>query len=94
LQQLFDGNDVIAKEFRNNIRQYNNAFVFTSMGVNQDCTLGLGPYCLCVHRQLTHKCNVLLLEPSIQPIFAQLYVFDPYETLQARMRTNPKNAQI
>jgi hypothetical protein len=65
LEQLFDGIDVVVKEFCNNIIQYNNAFIFTSLRVNQNRTLGPGPYCFNVHGRLTHKCNVLLPEPNI-----------------------------
>ncbi len=39
---------------------------------------------------MTNKCNVLLHEPNIQPIFAQLYIYDLDEPLQVRIRTNPK----
>ena len=30
------GQDIISKEFRDNIRQYNNAFAMTSLGCTQD----------------------------------------------------------
>jgi len=60
------------------MQQYNNAFAFTSRGVYQDHTLGHVPYCFCVHGRLTHKCSVFLHEPSIQPIFAHIYIM-PYK---------------
>jgi hypothetical protein len=84
----FDGDDVVTKEFHDNIWWYNNAFAFILLGVNWDHMLGLGPYCLHVYGKITHKCGVLLLEPSIQLVFAQLYVHDPNKTLEARMQGN------
>lgn len=50
--------------------------------------LVLGPYCFHVYEKITHKCGVLLIEPSIQLVSAQLYVYDPNKTLQARMQGN------
>jgi hypothetical protein len=79
LQQMFNENDVVAKEFWDHIHWYNNAFAFTLMGINWDHILGLGPYCFCVHGGLTHRCGVFLLKPQQQPIFTQLYIYDPYE---------------
>lgn len=58
--------------------------------LNQDFTLGYGPYCFHVHGRLTNKCDVLLHEPNIQPIFAQLYLYDRNETLQVWIQTNTK----
>jgi hypothetical protein len=58
------------------------------MGVNWDHMLGLGPYCFHVYGRITYKCGVLLLELGIQLVFAQLYVYDPNKTLQARMWGN------
>ncbi|KAL1698102.1 hypothetical protein EV121DRAFT_180942, partial [Schizophyllum commune] len=36
LQNLFDSDTQQARAFRKNIRQYNNAFAFTSLGVQHD----------------------------------------------------------
>jgi hypothetical protein len=58
--------------------------------LNRNFTLGHGPYCFHVHGRLTNKCDALLHEPNIQPIFAQLYLYGPDETLQVWIRTNPK----
>jgi hypothetical protein len=58
--------------------------------LNQDFTLGPRPYCFHVHGRLTNKCDALLPEPNIQPIFAQLYVYGLDEALQVWIWTNPK----
>jgi hypothetical protein len=58
--------------------------------LNQDFTLGPGPYCFHVHGRLTNKCDALLPEPNIKPVFAQLYVYDLDEALQVWIQTNPK----
>lgn len=42
LRNLFTRNDDVGKDFRNNIRAYNNAIAFTSMGVNLDKELANG----------------------------------------------------
>jgi len=49
LQQMFDENDVMAKKFQDHICRHNNAFAFTSVGINQDYMLGPGPYYFHVH---------------------------------------------
>jgi hypothetical protein len=49
--------DPVAKKFRENIRQYNFALSFTSLGVKLDRTVldGHGPYVLHIQGELYHQ---------------------------------------
>ena len=55
LRHLFESDDVQSKHFRDNIRQYNSAFAFTSLKYQPDTRLGPGGYkCFSIHGQLYH----------------------------------------
>jgi hypothetical protein len=79
---------VDAKHFRDNIHQYNNAFAFTSLGVNVDNTLlnTPGPQVFLIHGALYHR-HGALIPPSedMTPTYAQLYIHDPTVALEYRL---------
>ncbi|KAF6170579.1 hypothetical protein GIB67_000514 [Kingdonia uniflora] len=81
-----------AKYFRNNIRQYNTANAFTSLGVRlDDCILnGRGPIPFSIHRELKHRVGALLPEQIHYPIYVQLYIYDSSSALNARADRNPQ----
>jgi hypothetical protein len=87
---LMDG-DIQAREFRENIRLYNSALSFTSLGVKPDTTLnnGGGPYVFRVHGVLYHLSGSLLPPRGMPPAYAQLYIHDPRTALTARIERNP-----
>ena len=91
LLSFFVDLDIRAKEFRENIRLYNSALSFTSLGVKPDHSLnnGGGPYVFRVHGVLYHLSGSLLPAHSEPPIYAQLYIHDPRAALSARMDRNP-----
>src|SRR3954466_8433160 len=62
LRNLLWGLHPLSGEFKKNIRQYNNAFAFTSLGVKIDrsVTRGTGPYCFKISGELHHKTGGLL----------------------------------
>lgn len=64
LRQLFVGLTGQDREFRENIRQYNTALAFTSLGVQQDhgVNTGVGPYIFRIHGELCHLAGALLPE--------------------------------
>jgi hypothetical protein len=92
LRQLLDGSDPDSKEFRDNIRQYNAALAFTSLGVEVDESVnrrGPGPYIFRIHGELCHRVGSLLPSAGHRPSYAQLYIHDPQEALAHRMARNP-----
>src|SRR5271154_6043669 len=90
LKSLFDGTSPHTLEFKTNIRQYNAAFAFTSLGVKVDqrVTAGSGPYSFRVSGELHHLSGALLPAPNQEPVFAQIYIHDPREQLAQRQRNN------
>ena len=95
IRTLFTGQDVVSKEFRSNIRQYNNAFAFTSLGVPKRRMVthdqrGSGPYSFRIQGELCHWSGPLAPSEGEEPAFAQLYIYDPATALEARRRRNDK----
>ncbi|KAI0769480.1 hypothetical protein BC629DRAFT_1642421, partial [Irpex lacteus] len=90
LQRLYDARTPQAKEFRQNIRQYNAALAFTSLGAKIDDSVlhGSGPYVFRIHGELCHLAGSLLAPPEHQPQYSQLYIHDPQYALQCRMQRN------
>lgn len=90
LRNLFEARTPEAVEFRTNIRQYNAALAFTSLGVNVDCQVnnGRGPYVFHVHGELSHQIGDLMPTEGRQPVYAQLYIYDPRAALDERMQRN------
>ena len=90
LRHLLEGQGPEAKQFHQNIRQYNSAFTFTSLGATFDQSLlqGNGPYVLRLHGELYHNHGALLPNDGAPPAYAQLYIYDPAMALQQRMQRN------
>jgi hypothetical protein len=85
-KQLLTGNEADAKDFRQRIRLYNNVLAFTFVGANLDTSVAQPDnytYRLC--GELYHRMGSLLLQPSEEPKFAQLYISDPHAELDGRM---------
>ena len=87
LFQLLTGTDDIAKDFRKDIRRYNNALAMTSLGCKTDNSVnqGGGPYVFKIHGKLSHRSGSLLPAPNANPTYAQLYIYDPADALNYRM---------
>ncbi|TDL14451.1 hypothetical protein BD410DRAFT_702923, partial [Rickenella mellea] len=90
LQQLLSGETPQSQEFRENIRQYNAALAFTSLGVAIDESInnGRGPYVFWIHGELCHRIGSLLPAEGRSPAYAQLYIYDPRAVLDQRMQRN------
>lgn len=84
LTLLFDCDDDL---FIKNIRIYNNAFAFTSMGGKIDKTYnnGGGPYVFILHGQTYHQIGSLHPEVGKKAVFSQLYMFDNERELEERL---------
>ena len=75
-------------EFRQRIRNYNNAFAFSSIGVKQDLSV-YGPrdiYIFHIEGQLYHLIGSLLPLSGRQPAFLQIYIYDSDPMQQAQQR--------
>jgi len=81
----------LSKEFKANIQQYNSAFAFTSVGVDEDeaVTYGQGQYSFRIQGDLHHNAGGILPPPGQPAIFAQLYIHDPVAQLRLREQRNP-----
>src|SRR5215471_1839329 len=103
LYKLYHEQDYIAKMFHDNIRRYNNALAMTSVGqspgvpVQMDHAInnGGGPWLYRVKGKLHHYAGSLVPNLQRPPRFAQLYIYDPQESLEHRMSANRElNPQI
>lgn len=82
-------NDPRFRKFQQQIRSYNSAFAFASMGAQIEELAGNGPYCFRVHGQVYH-CTSHLHPPAGEPRkFCQLYVIDGGEALKERLALPP-----
>jgi hypothetical protein len=79
--------------FQQNIRSYNNAMSFTSLGAKLDRAITNnegGVYTFRIQGALHHAMGSLLPPPGETPRFAQVYMFDSVqEQLQYRQETHP-----
>ena len=96
ISSLILADDIKAKEFRENIRNYNNAFAFTSLGVKIDSSVygTNGVYTFRIQGELCHRISTLLPQEGDQPKFAQLYIYDSNPQYQAQMRVNRLHNKI
>ena len=79
----------MALQFRHNIRNYNNALAFSSLGVKRDMSVygPQGVYTFRIQGQLCHLIGSLLPSPGTPPAFSQIYIYysDPMEQAQYRL---------
>ena len=93
LMALFVANDPQAREFHNNIRQYNMALAFTSVGVTEDVRVNRrGAWVFCILGQLSHYSSALVPPDDHVPCYAQLYLYDPHEALRCRDGLSPASS--
>ena len=77
LRDLLEGQTPEAKQFRNHIRKYNNAFAFTSVGAKIDQSMACGGvYTYRLQGELHHLMGSLLPSDGETPKFAQMYIHD------------------
>jgi hypothetical protein len=90
LEQLYTEDNLCGKEFQANICQYNSALAMVSLGVKIDwhVTDGHGPYVFKIQGALHHNAGSLLPAVGEQPSYAQLYLYDSEQALNARMTRN------
>jgi hypothetical protein len=76
IKSLFTRNDEIGKNFRKNIRQYNNTFSFVSFGANIILPKTYGPYCFKIQGVLHHRISSLYAKSIEESSYGQLYILD------------------
>ena len=83
-KEIFEGHTLLSKEFRNNIRAYNCAFSFVSLGANIDNILAtyrnvMYPFCL---QNIKDKCIISLalffLRKKIKVLLMHIFFQYPY----------------
>lgn len=72
--QLFTGKGDAAKNFRENIRQYNNALSFVSFGAKVTPSPGYGLYCFKIQGMVHHRVSPLYHENEKDSAYGQLYI--------------------
>ena len=92
IANYMNGSDLHCKNFMDNIRSYNSAMAFASMGAQIDHTVAThsGPFCYRIHGQIYHSTSALHSKQGESPKYAQLYILDSAQALHERMN-NPAN---
>ena len=92
LREMLSGISPHSKTFRQNIRPYNAAFAFTSLGVKIDhaVTNAPGPYSFRIHGALHHHAGALLPQENQPACYAQIYIHDDVTQVDMRMANNPQ----
>lgn len=86
---LIENNDDDSKEFRTNIRQYNMALAFTSLGVTEDKAVNRrAGWVFRIQGELSHLIGSLRPSQGETPSYAQLYIYDAHLALAQRMNHN------
>ncbi|CAG8753019.1 12865_t:CDS:1, partial [Acaulospora morrowiae] len=96
LQRLFYEQDDISKHFHDNIRIYNFAFVFASIGICFDHKLANARaevYTFCVQDSFYHCIESLLPNLNSEPHYLQIYIWDTKHELHHQMNAIP-NSQL
>ncbi len=92
LNTLLTGTDSRSCTFRQNIRMYNSALSFTSIGakIDQQVTGTSGIYTFRIHGEMYHRIGSLLPDSETQPPqFAQIYIYDTDHEIQNRSNIMP-----
>jgi hypothetical protein len=84
-------NNPRSRLFQQNIRMYNSALSFTSLGANIDhqITGAGGVYTFRIHGEMYHRIGTLLPNPENSPSFAQIYIYDTDHEINNRLSVIP-----
>lgn len=85
MKELFCGDNEISKNFRENIRQYNNAMSFVSFGAKVDLPPNYGPYTFRIHGMIHHRISPLYPDDPQSTSYGQLYILDFAKANEVRM---------
>jgi hypothetical protein len=92
IKDLLTGNHVKSSNFMDNIRAFNSAFGFASMGANIASPPGHGPYCFRIHGQIYHRTGTLHPINEETRIYSQVYILDAEEATNCRLSRNENSA--
>ena len=85
-----------SRNFRLNIRQYNNVNAFASMSVKTVPFATEGPYCFEITGEIHHLAAAsLVYDPqsaNLLPKYGHLFIYDPEAAIAFRMRV-PENSE-
>jgi hypothetical protein len=87
LATLYHENSPLGRHFRSNIRKYNQAFAFTSLGAQVDQGLANqvgGVYTFRISGQLYHQTGPLLPVDGQEPKFSQIFFMDQDQQVNRR----------
>ena len=85
IKNLFNGQDQKSTNFQQNIRRYNSAMAFASMGASVATPPGHGPYVYKIHGQIYHRSGCLHPDPGKPPRYGQLYILEGQQATAARI---------
>ncbi|XP_051168410.1 uncharacterized protein LOC127286139 [Leptopilina boulardi] len=77
---------VEGKNYKENIRRYNNSFAFASMGAKLEIPKGYGPYVFRVHGQVYHNTYALHPDDNENRKYGQLYILDTNDAVLERLK--------
>ena len=95
LRLLISSNTSESTNFRDHIRQYNNANAFASFGAKMKSIVGNGPYCFKISGEVYHLATSALVkdDPDANaavinetPRYGQLFVYDPDAAVNFRIQ--------
>ena len=87
LKHLLSGDtSAVRTNFLDNIRQYNSAFAFASMGAQVVPPPGRGPYCFRIHGQVYHRTGSLHPPDGVDHQYAQVYILEGDQAVESRMQ--------
>ena len=90
LRELYRSPDARAVQFRDNIRRYNGALAFTSIGFKTDTRLQGGYRPFQIQGELYHLQGPLDVEPPAAPQYSQLWIVDPQMATDVRCDRDPR----
>src|SRR5579871_3023603 len=88
---------VDSRQFRHNIRNYNNSLSFCSLGIKYQDRSVYGPRGVRTFRirgELCHEIGGLLPKEDHNPAFAQIYVYEPDPNRQVDLRLKSHHGRL
>ena len=87
LKDLFVNRDELANNFKTNIRHFNSAMAFASIGAQLVTPPGIGPYCYRIHGQLYHSTGTLHppQDGNGKRQYGQLYILEGDQAVTERL---------
>ena len=87
LKHLLSGDtSAVRTNFLDNIREYNSAFAFASMGAQVVPPPGHSPYCFRIHGQVYHRTGSLHPPDGVNHQYAQVYILERDQAVESRMQ--------